>query len=188
VEVDIPISQNGATVVGTEPRADLRERFNRLLAAEGPALVRLAASYTNSQSDRDDLYQDIALAIWKALPRFRGESSERTFVFRIAHNRGIARITRRRPAEAGYEEGEQADSGPGPEAVLSKDQQQQRLLWAIQRLPISYRQVVTLTLEDMSYAEIAEVLGISESNVGARLSRARLYLRRLLEAEKNDSR
>jgi RNA polymerase sigma factor (sigma-70 family) len=63
---------------------------------------------------------------------------------------------------------------------LSSEQQGQRLLDAIRRLPVTYAQVVTLTLEEMSYAEIADVLGISESNVGARLTRARDMLRRSL--------
>ena len=52
---------------------------------------------------------------------------------------------------------------------------------AIHNLPIDYRQVITLTLEGMSYTEIAEILGIGESNVGVRLNRARQMLRRLLE-------
>src|SRR5258707_11770601 len=75
-------------------RTTLERHFDRLLAANGPALTRLAASYTNTPSDRDDLVQEIALAIWRALPRFRGECSERTFLFRIAHNRGIACLAR----------------------------------------------------------------------------------------------
>jgi RNA polymerase sigma factor (sigma-70 family) len=52
---------------------------------------------------------------------------------------------------------------------------------AVQRLSVGYRQVVTLSLEGLSYAEIADVLGISESNVGARLTRARQLLRQILE-------
>jgi RNA polymerase sigma-70 factor (ECF subfamily) len=53
----------------------------------------------------------------------------------------------------------------------------------VQRLPVGYRQVVTLTLEGLSYRETAEVLGITETNVGARLTRARQILRRLLQSE-----
>jgi DNA-directed RNA polymerase specialized sigma24 family protein len=72
------------------------EHFEHLLAVYGPALSRLAASYTNTLSDRDDLLQEIAVAVWQALPRFRGESSERTFVYRIAHNRAITYLARAR--------------------------------------------------------------------------------------------
>jgi len=162
-------------------RAALEQRFHQLLSANGGALSRLAASYTNNPSDRDDLFQDIALAIWKALPGFRGESSERTFIFRIAHNRAITYSSHRRPSATPADEVELPDPRPNPEKGFAREQQESRLFDAIHRLPIEYRQVITLTLEDMSYAEIAAVLGIGESNVGVRLNRARQLLRELLE-------
>jgi RNA polymerase sigma-70 factor (ECF subfamily) len=158
--------------------ADLEQRFTALMKAEGAALARLAASYALGSADRDDLFQDIAAAIWRALPRFRGECSERTFVFRIAHNRGIAHIARRRPSTIELAEDlDLRDPRPDPEQSLSVEQQRQRLLDAVLKLPIGYRQVVTLALEGMSYAEIGEILGIAESNAGARLTRARQLLR-----------
>jgi RNA polymerase sigma-70 factor (ECF subfamily) len=161
--------------------AELEQRFDAMLAAHGPSLARLAASYARGGSERDDLFQEIALAIWRALPGFRGECSERTFVFRIAHNRGISYLARRRTPAAGVdEERELPDRRPNPEQALSADEESKRLARAVQRLPIVHRQVVTLALEGLSYAEIADVLGISESNVGARLTRARHMLRELL--------
>ena len=157
------------------------ERFDNLLAGHGPALGRLAASYTGGTAEREDLLQEIVFAIWQALPRFRGECSERTFVFRIAHNRAISFVGRRRlPLVDGNEELEVSAAAPDPERALSIEQEGQRLLDAIRRLPLPYAQVVTLTLEEMTYAEIGEVLGISETNVGARLTRAREMLRTLL--------
>jgi RNA polymerase sigma factor (sigma-70 family) len=170
--------------VQNNTRAALEKRFHELLSANGPALIRLAASYTYNRSDRDDLFQDIALAVWQALPRFRGESSERTFIFRIAHNRAITYIAQRRPATASDEEIDVPDPRPNPEKGFATEQQEARLFKAIHNLPIDYRQVITLTLEDMSYTEIAEILGISESNVGVRLNRARQMLRQLLEVQK----
>jgi RNA polymerase sigma factor (sigma-70 family) len=161
-------------------RTDLERLFDRLLAENAAALTRLAASYTNTAADRDDLVQEIALAIWRALPHFRGECSERTFLFRIAYNRAITHLTQRRP-ETTAETIEVPDSAPNPEAGLVRDQQRARLRRAVHSLPLGYRQVVTLMLEGMDYGEIAQVLGISESNVGARLSRARQVLRELME-------
>jgi RNA polymerase sigma factor (sigma-70 family) len=157
------------------------ERFDNLLAVHGPALGRLAASYAGGAAEREDLLQEIVFAIWQALPRFRGECSERTFVFRIAHNRAISFVGRRRlPLVDGNEELEVSTAALDPERALSIEQEGQRLLDAIRRLPLPYAQVVTLTLEEMTYAEIGEVLGISETNVGARLTRARDMLRTLL--------
>jgi len=164
-------------------RPDLEEWFDALLALHGPALGRLASSYARGSGDREDLLQEIALAIWGALPRFRNECSERTFVFRIAHNRAIAHIARRRLPLVDKGEGlEIEDPSPDPERALSRDQQGDRLAEAIRRLPIAYAQVVTLTLEGLSYGEIADVLGISETNVGARLTRARQRLRESLRS------
>lgn len=153
-----------------------------MLAAHGPSLGRVAASYASNATDRDDLFQDIVIAIWRALPGFRGECSERTFLFRIAHNRGVSHVARRRAVwTALADDLEIADAAPTPEQTLATAQQGQRLLAAVQRLSVGYGQVVTLSLEGLSYAEIADVLGISESNVGARLTRARQLLRQALE-------
>jgi RNA polymerase sigma factor (sigma-70 family) len=152
-----------------------------VLEAHGAALARLAASYTRGQGEREDLFQEIVVAIWKALPRFRGECSERTFIFRIAHNRGIAHLARRRTPIAGApDELDVQAPGPNPEQALATAQEGRRLLEAVQRLPLGYRQVVTLALEGFGYGEIADVLGITESNVGARLTRARKMLRQML--------
>src|SRR5215469_9476703 len=84
----------------TLDRTSWKEQFERILAEHGPALSRLAGSYTHTRSDRDDLLQETAFAIWQALPRFRGECSERTFIFRIAHNRAIAYLSRYREPSA----------------------------------------------------------------------------------------
>ena len=161
-------------------RAELERIFDRLLADNGPALTRLAASYTNTTADRDDLVQEIALSIWRGLPQFRGECSERTFIFRIAHNRAVTHLTRRRPP-ATTDVVDVPDSALNPEAGLAREQQGERLHHAVHALPLLYRQVVTLMLEGLDYGEIAQVLGLSESNVGARLTRARQMLREAME-------
>lgn len=172
------------TFAATLERATQEQEFDRLLAANGPALVRLAVSYTNTPSDRDDLLQEISLAVWQALPAFRGECSVRTFLFRIAHNRAIAHLARNPARYPAADADAVHDPAPDPESGLAREQAAERLRCAIRRLPLFYRQAIMLALEDLGYAEIAEVLGISESNVGARLSRARQLLRESLEKRK----
>ena len=134
---------------------------------------------------REELTQEIALAIWQALPHFRGDCSERTFVYRIAHNRGMTHVCRRLPAHQALDDLspllEPADPRPHPEEQVAMTHQRNRLRSAIQRLPLAYRQVVMLMLEELSHAEIGEVLGITESNVAVRLNRARKALKEALE-------
>jgi len=179
------ISRCPAEVETGVSRSALEQRFHQILAENGAAIGRIASSYARSGSDRDDLLQEIATGIWQGLPNFRGECSERTFVFRIAQNRSIAYSIRNYSRTGNTDEPiELADTGPDPETILVRAEGERRLSRAVCALPISYREAVILMLEGLEYREIAEIMGISESNVGARLSRARQMLRQLMERQK----
>jgi RNA polymerase sigma factor (sigma-70 family) len=173
----------GQDALVSERRA-LEGQFERILADHGPAISRLAFSYEAVASVREELVQEIALAIWQALPRFRGECSERTFIFRIAHNRGLSHACRRRPAHQPLDELEEKDEPvdprPDPNEQAAQLRQRARLMSAIQSLPLAHRQIIVLMLEDLSHAEIGEVLGITENNVAVRLNRARNALKNAL--------
>jgi len=168
--------------VGEPVRELLDERFGRLLKANHAPLTRLAASYTANRSDRDDLLQEIAIALWRALPAFRGECSERTFLFRIAHNRCITHLSKRRDTVSLEDAAIDPEDPQGSsETIVAEEQQRRRFLQALRGLPVIHREVLVLFLEGMDYGEIAGVVGISESNVGVRLNRARQKLKTLLE-------
>ena len=123
------MSAEGTVAWGSLSGQEFEERLTALLAAHSGALSRLAASYVRAAPDRDDLLQDIIVAIWRALPRFRGECSERTFIYRIAHNRAIAYITRRRlPTDEPDTGLDVEDRRPNPEETLSAEQEGRRLL------------------------------------------------------------
>lgn len=154
------------------------ERFTRVMTEHGPALRRVVATYV-PPADQDDLAQEVALAVWNALEAFRGECSERTFVFRIAHNRGLTYVARRRLR--GGELPEIPDGRPSPEAHASDREEVGRLFAAIRALSVPFRQVLTLALENMTHAEIATCLGITPENVAVRLGRARAALRARME-------
>jgi RNA polymerase sigma factor (sigma-70 family) len=162
------------------------DRFVRLLQEHDRALRRLAASYERDRARQQDLVQDIWLAVWQALARFRGECSERTFVFRIAHNRAVSHVdySQRRRAEPLHDEAPLPAGDPDPEASLSQQQRSARLHEAVQNLPIGMRQVVVLTLEGLTNAEVADIVGTTENNVAVRLTRARAALSRALGARK----
>ena len=151
------------------------------------ALKRVVGSYCPVGAERDDLAQEIALALHLALPQFRGESSLRTFALRIAHNVALRFVTRQR-ARQRHETAEDlesitADAAPGPESRLSQKRSSERLLHAVRALPLAQRAVITLALEELSGPEISQVLGISENAVHIRLHRARAQLKVLLEAK-----
>lgn len=143
--------------------------------------MRVARLYGGQ--DAADLYQEIALAIWMALKRFRGDSSLRTFAYRIAHNRGIsfrARISFE-PLD------DEPVSAELVEHSVTAEKRKNQLLIAMLELPDQVRQVISLALEGMTYVEIAEIVGITENNVGVVISRGKQRLTTLI-SEKEDVR
>jgi len=156
--------------------------IEQILRQHWPLLVRLASSYRSDTLRRDDLLQEISIALWQALPRWRGEGSLRAYIARVAHNRAIdALAADRRPPTAALDE-QHADPGPGPLQRAAVDEQRDGLLAAVRALPLGLRQVVSLALEGFSHREIAQTLGLEENAVAQRLSRARKQLRTLMGA------
>ncbi len=152
-----------------------------VIAQYGPALARIAAAYERDRALREDLVQDIAVAVWRALPSLQDEAKLKPFVFRIAHNRSVSHVARQaaRPRQDELSEA-LPDGGADPETRLARAEQSARLVEAVRRLALPYRQVITLVLEDLSYEEIAEALGITVSNVGVRINRAKAQLKAML--------
>ena len=165
------------------------EAFDRIVREHGEALSRVAWGYVDSAADHDDLMQDVLVAIWQALPRFRGASSERTFVFRIAHNRGCSFVGRRHRDHAQLSpETPIADPRPGPDETLDDRRRREQLARAVRALPETQRQAVLLRLEGFSLAEIAALQDTSEANVSVRLTRGRDRLRELLAGKEGRDR
>lgn len=167
----------------------VNDRFHRLLREFGPVIERLASAYEAEPNEREDLVQEIAFALWRALPAFRGECSEKTFVYRIAQNRGLTHRWRRRAHIARTVDlSEMEDALPDPSSQVDMPAALRRigreeLLGAVQQLPGLQRDVIVLSLEGLLNGEIAEVLGVSDNNVAVRLTRARAALRRILTRE-----
>ena len=173
-----PLAGVQGEVMWRSRRKELERQYEDLLREFGPGLSRLVASYESRMHDREDLLQDIRLSLWTALPGFRGECSLRTFVYRIAHNRSLSHAYhRRRQLPESEEPVEIVDPKSNPESTAIENAMQARLAQAIRTLPVPYRQVITMALENLPHSEIAQVLGISETNVAVRLNRARLLLR-----------
>lgn len=136
--------------------------------------------------DREDLMQELLVALWKSIPAFRGECSAATFIYRVCH---LAALTWRRTkrnrdrrmeryrmtSEAGMDGARAPDGAAGPEAEPD-EVLLEKLYAAIRRLPDLERSLILLSLDGLSYREMSAVHGISESHVGVRLHRARRQL------------
>ena len=157
--------------------------FERIVADYGPLISRIAMSYEADPGLREDLTQQILLAVWQALPSFRGDSALKTFIARIAQNRAISYVARevRQPRLAEMPERVEAND-PSPEDSAIDASERRSLVEATRQLPLPQRQVIILVLEGFTYAEISEMLNIAPNALALRLSRAKSALTRILES------
>jgi RNA polymerase sigma-70 factor (ECF subfamily) len=153
--------------------------YETLLRRYLAPLRRLAYAYTHDPGECQDLSQEIALALWTALPQFRGEASERTWLYRVAHNTAV-RFTTRQSRRARHEQALEAiedhPSEINPERSAIDAQRREQLFRAVHSLPLPDRQIVLLHLEGLSAADIQEITGRSAGSVATRLTRTRQKL------------
>ena len=160
--------------------ANYRDRYIALLEEHTPALRRLCHSYCEASPEAEDLFQEIAVALWTALARFRGDSSERTWLYRVAHNVALTFTARRRRRvqreQPVSDEMDVMDTGNDQESRVADAQNAATLRRLVQELPFEDRRLILLYLEGLPTAEIEEVTGLTRSNVTVRLSRLRQKL------------
>jgi RNA polymerase sigma-70 factor (ECF subfamily) len=171
------LSRHGTTEVTSDAAGRLLV-FERILREYEIPLRRLTVSYVFEQADRDDLYQEITAAIWTALPRFRGDSSERTWVYRIAHNIAISASvrSRRRTQRETLLRQDTISKSLDPEAQSLESEQRRLLIEAVRSIRGLDKQIIVLHLEGLTNGELAEVVGLTEGAVATRLTRVRTQL------------
>lgn len=154
--------------------------YSQVIKEHAALLGRVAATYEANYHLRQELLQEISLAVWQALEKFKGDSSLKTYVLRVAHNKAITHVAyhAKQPRNDSYCEVEapEPNSQNTTDEQLAQQQQVQYMLKEIRNMPIQTRQVVTMSMEGLSYDEIADACGISSSNAGVILNRARKVL------------
>jgi len=164
-----------------------RAAFDRLVDRHGNALYRFATRQCASSRDAEDALQDGLLAAWRGAATFRGESSARSWLFRIVLH-ACRRRSRRRAGEPAHhapvEEAESlAHGGAGPDEATASHQTGAALARALADLPEAPREVLLLRdVDGMAGPEAAAILGIGLAAMKSRLHRARLELKERVEA------
>lgn len=159
----------------------MEQQYLAWIAEQQERLSRICRFYARDAAERQDLYQDILYQIWKAMPRFRGDSSPGTWIYRIAVNTALMhRRTQGRRKETALETPPELAHDASIESNLDREAQLSALYRAIDQLKDLDRTLILLFLEELSYEEMAEVTGLTVNHVGVRLSRAKKRLSNLL--------
>jgi RNA polymerase sigma-70 factor (ECF subfamily) len=149
--------------------------FENWLQEHKALLFKVIRAYAFSEADRDDLFQEICIQVWRSVPNFRKESAVTTWLYRISLNTAI----KWNRDEQKHQEGRQ--SFENMEHLLQKNKQQRddRIDWLyeeIGKLDKIDRSLTLLMLDGFSYREMSGILGISESNVGVKIHRIKKHL------------
>jgi RNA polymerase sigma-70 factor (ECF subfamily) len=148
--------------------------FEQWLSQHKALVFKVVRAYAFTAMDQDDLFQEISIQVWRSVTAFRQESSVTTWLYRIALNTAIkwVRKERKHQQDGNLEE---------VQHVLQENKMpvDERLVWLyeeISRLDEIDRSVTLLMLDNFSYKEMADILGITESNVGVKINRIKKHL------------
>lgn len=172
--------------------------FEQLVVKYQTPVYRLCFRMVGNSEDAADLTQEIFLKTWRCLDSFRFQSAFSTWLYRLASNVCLDHLrsekrSRTVPLVVTCDDSETLvidppDPAPLPEEQLVLSEEQQTLQVALSALEVEDRRLLTLrVVNDLSYAEIAELLEIKEGTVKSRLSRARERLRKKILRIRNDS-
>ena len=149
------------------------------------SVMKVARAYTLTGEESQDLAQEILLQAWRSLPKFEGKAKASTWFYRVAlhtamnwHRKDKPRRSRQRPL---LEVQVVANEGTDGAEQAQQRETVEQLYQAIHQLPKTDAALVLLYLDGLSYREMSEVLGISESNVGVKLNRAKKALSALMD-------
>ena len=150
--------------------------FKRWVETYKGIFVKVARAFASGTSDQEDLIQEILLQLWISMPNFKREAKESTWAYRVAFNTAIVwdrkRKKHKKLKSVTFIESEVSASHNSTD----NNELIEQLYMAIRQLPKLDASLVLMSLEGLSYQEMAETLGITESNVGVKLNRAKKQL------------
>lgn len=148
---------------------ELTERMAKHLGI----IHKISLLYTNNRADREDLFQDICFQVCRSYNSYRKEAQFSTWLYRVAINTAITQV--RKNKHKAFTDGT-LEGLPEMTGITSEEEQSELLFQAISQLNKIDRAIIMLWLEEHSYDEIADIMGISKSNVSVKLVRIKKSL------------
>lgn len=153
-----------------------QEEFLKMLSAYQGIIHKVNQIYFKSKVDKDDNFQEIVCQLWRSFPTFRNKGKPASWIYAVAINTSITKIRKDTPLEF-------SDSVPDVATVDPYEQKEQsenyqRLMNALYELNEIDRSIMLLYMEDYSYEEIAEIVGVSSSNIGVKIHRLKIQLQK----------
>jgi len=157
----------------------LIKEFTDLINQHQGIIKKVSRMYCSSEECRKDLFQEILLQLWKSYPRFNHRSKFSTWMYRVALNTAIAQFRSTQKEIVSFKS--VLPNRISEEDMDDKNEDTRILYQAIGKLNKAEKSLIILYLDNFKYAEIAEITGISVSNVGVKLNRIKNKLQKILK-------
>lgn len=149
-----------------------------------PLIRKVSLMYAQNEAESDDMFQEICIQAWRAYPQFKGESKFSTWLYRVAINTAISWIRKEKKHRIGDSIDDKCIGVSDDNPFYEREEQKEKISdmhKAIKKLNDVDRTLVLLYLEEVAYAEIAEILGLTVNNVKVKMNRVKKRLRKLME-------
>lgn len=154
-----------------------KSAFPGIIQQHQGILHKLCRLYRDSREDREDLFQEMIYQLWKSYPSFAGNARISTWIYRVALNTALADFRRKQPRITYTDSLPDIPDHSGGATSVQQDQ----LFAALKQLSDAEKAIIALYLEDMSYQEIADIIGIDENYVGVKLNRIKSKIKNILK-------
>ena len=158
---------------------ELEKRFEAQIKQHEPLVYKVCHTYAYTEADREDLFQEIVIQVWKAYPNFKGDAKLSTWIYRVAINTAINGLRKRKISVTSHEPENLSSNVSDDSRHEEEEERFQQLYKAIEQLNQVEKAIVMLYMEDYSYAEMEEILGIGQGNLRVKMNRIKDKLRQL---------
>lgn len=157
----------------------MEKEFTGLINQHKGIIYKVCQLYCNDNEDRKDLFQEIVIQLWKAYKNFRGEAKISTWIYKIALNTALSNL--KIEGKKKFIRTISDHELEIPTMEINENEHLKSLYQAIQQLTEIEKAIIMLYLDDKTYEEITEIVGISKTNVGVKLNRIKLKLSKIIK-------
>jgi RNA polymerase sigma factor (sigma-70 family) len=158
---------------------EAEKEFKRQIEAHELLLLKICRIYAYTDADMQDLFQEIVIRLWKAYPNFKGHSKLSTWLYRVAINTAISGLRKKKNFIQHYEPAAMPEPANAPPEEHDEEERLKQLYHAIEQLNAVEKAIVMLYMEDRSYEEMEEIIGLSQGNLRVKMNRIKEKLRLL---------
>ena len=149
-------------------KSELEKRFIGMIQQNERVIYKVCSIYASDEEPLSDLYQDVVCNLWTAYPKFRDECNISTWIYRVALNTCISGLRKKKRSPQSSDLSQLQDAFIQPDDLTDEIKEMYRLIHQLKNLE---RAIILLYLEEKSYQEIADITGLSLSNIGVKLKR-----------------